>query len=604
LPDGVEVHHRDRIVEVQEELRSTPGVTVLIHDQFCAAELRRSRKRGTLRMPTKRIVINHRVCEGCGDCGDVSNCLSVQPLDTPLGRKTTIDQASCNYDESCLEGDCPAFMTVEPGEASSGTAADAIDRLTADAGEVPDPAVDAARDLVRIRMAGIGGTGVVTVAQILSIAAMFDGWEVRGLDQTGLSQKAGPVISDVVLARSGRHSSNLVGDGQAHLLLGFDGLVAASDTAIRAASPDRTVTIASTHRTPTGRMITHPALPYPDDSIERRLDARSRPEANRFPDATALATALTGSSASANVFLLGVALQDGRVPISIASIERAIGLNGVAVDTNLAALDWGRRWAHDPGAVEALALTAPAAPDQPTLTVPDLPRALDDRVRAITDDDGLRRTIRPLAADLVGYQDVGYARRFLDAVTDAAVAERRAVPGSTRLTEGVARSLHKLMAYKDEYEVARLLLLPDTERAATAVGGPEAQITWHLHPPLLKALGMGSKIGMKAAWAKHAMRTLRAGKRVRGTRLDPFGRTEMRRIEAMLPAEFLSTMATVYAALDAERLDGAVAIAELPDMIRGYEDLKLRRVDEYRDRVAAALRGYAGEPAVVHPPTP
>jgi indolepyruvate ferredoxin oxidoreductase len=236
--------------------------------------------------------------------------------------------------------------------------------------------------------------------------------------------------------------------------------------------------------------------------------------------------------------------------------------------------------------------------------VPDLPRALDDRVRAITDDDTLRRTIRPLAADLVGYQDVGYARRFLDAVADAAVAERRADPGSTRLTAAVARSLHKLMAYKDEYEVARLLLLPDTERAATAVGGPEAQITWHLHPPSLKALGMGSKIGMKAAWAKHAMRTLRAGKRVRGTRLDPFGHTEMRRIEATLPAEFLTTMATVYAALDAEHLDGAVTIAELPDMIRGYEELKLRRVAEYRDRVTVALRGYASEPAVAHPPTP
>ena len=249
LPKGVEVHDRTDIVAVQDDLRSTPGVTVLIHDQACAAELRRARRRGKLRMPTRRIVINHRICEGCGDCGDVSNCLSVQPLDTPLGRKTTIDQASCNFDESCLQGDCPSFMTVEidrrparPAAAQSGP------RL--DIG--PDPALDPSADHIRVRMAGIGGTGVVTVAQILATAALLDGWEVRGLDQTGLSQKAGPVISDVVLARPGAISSNLVGARQAEVILGFDALVAASDGAISAADPATTTVIATTHRTPDG----------------------------------------------------------------------------------------------------------------------------------------------------------------------------------------------------------------------------------------------------------------------------------------------------------------------------------------------------------------
>ncbi|MEL6983287.1 MAG: indolepyruvate ferredoxin oxidoreductase family protein, partial [Actinomycetota bacterium] len=261
LPKGVDVHDREHIVEVQEELRRVPGVTVLIHDQYCAAELRRGRRRGTLTMPTRRVVINHRICEGCGDCGDVSNCLSVQPVQTPLGRKTTIDQASCNLDDSCLKGDCPAFMTVEPGSGDASTSSPAIGRPTdepADGPLVPDPVWIAPDDLVRIRLAGIGGTGVVTVAQILATAAMFDGWEVRGLDQTGLSQKAGPVISDVVLARAGEGSSNLVGRGQADLLLGFDALVAAGDAAIAGADPDRTVVVASTTTTPTGAMITSP----------------------------------------------------------------------------------------------------------------------------------------------------------------------------------------------------------------------------------------------------------------------------------------------------------------------------------------------------------
>ena len=311
LPKGVKVHDRTDIVAVQEDLRSTPGVTVLIHDQACAAELRRARRRGKLRMPTRRVVINHRICEGCGDCGDVSNCLSVQPLDTPLGRKTTIDQASCNFDESCLQGDCPAFMTVEIDDsdaAGEGAGAPAVPN------PVPDPTVDPSADHVRVRMAGIGGTGVVTVAQIVATAALLDGWEVRGLDQTGLSQKAGPVISDVVLARPGAISSNLVGARQAEVILGFDALVAASDAAISAADPATTTVIATTHRTPTGRMVAHPDLVYPAEVVEARLAAATKADGNRLVDATALASALAGSAAAANVLLLGIAVQDGRIP--------------------------------------------------------------------------------------------------------------------------------------------------------------------------------------------------------------------------------------------------------------------------------------------------
>ncbi len=587
LPKGVEVTDRDHIVEVQEELRATPGVTVLIHDQYCAAELRRGRRRGTLTMPTRRVVINHRICEGCGDCGDVSNCLSVQPVETPLGRKTTIDQASCNFDESCLKGDCPAFMTVETS-GRSGEAASAVDAPDL---VVPDPTPTTPSDLVRIRLAGIGGTGVVTVAQILATAAMFDGWEVRGLDQTGLSQKAGPVISDVVLARPGVGSSNLVGSGQADLLLGFDALVAASGPAIAGAARERTTVVASTTTTPTGAMITAPATTYPVDSIERRLADAGRNDHQHLVDATALASGLVGSPAAANVLLLGVAVQAGAVPVSVEALERAIELNGVSVEANLDALDWGRRWAVDPDLVDGLVPTGRPGQDPTSIvTVGDLPAALADRIGSITPDGPaeLGDLLELLTADLVDYQDEAYAASFLDHVERANRAERGVAPDSWTLTETVARGLHKLLAYKDEYEVARLLLLPEADEAARAVAGEDAEVTWHLHPPMLSAMGLDRKLPV-GAWGRPAMRALRAGKRLRGTRLDPFGRTEMRRLERALPDEYRRAMDGVYRSLRADLLPSAVEIAGLPDGVRGYEGLKLRRAAEFRSAMTEAL---------------
>ena len=622
LPAGVRVHDRTDIVQVQEDLASTAGVTVLIHDQFCAAELRRARKRGKLTMPTKRIAINHRICEGCGDCGDVSNCLSVQPIHTLLGRKTTIDQASCNFDYSCVHGDCPAFVTVdvEESDAAESSSASAAGLLSVPKDEVPDPptadrdhdrdASGGARDLVRIRLAGIGGTGVVTVAQVLSTAAMLDGWDVRGLDQTGLSQKAGPVVSDIVLARGGRTSSNLVGSGQADLLLGFDGLVAASDNAVSATDGDRTVAVVSHHRTPTGRMISEPATPYPDDEIIDRLSAATRSADNLFLDATKLAEALTGGAAQANMLLLGVALQDGWIPVGVAAIEEAIELNGVAVEANLVALDWGRRWAHDSSTVEAYAAVGGSAvttarPATELVTVEPVPTHLLDRITALAerfdeaavdgDDERdveppLADTLAMLAGDLVGFQDRAYAECFVADVEAAAAAEIGVGSTTGVFTTTVARSMHKLMAYKDEYEVARLMLLPEADRTVAEVGGAggDAKVSWQLHPPILKALGLGRKLSISTK-LRPAIVALRAGKRMRGTRLDPFGRTEMRRTEASLPDEFRQTLARLSLVMRADLLEAAVAVVALPDQVRGYEDLKLRRIAEYREQVAAAL---------------
>jgi len=584
LPKGVDVFDRDDIVDVQETLRAIPGVTVLIHDQYCAAELRRDRKRGNAETPTKRIVINHRICEGCGDCGDVSNCLSVQPIETPLGRKTTIDQASCNFDYSCAKGDCPAFMVVDvdPDKVTNSPAKDNV---------APTPPSDPTsplrgQDFVRIRTAGIGGTGVVTVAQILSTAAMFDGWEVRGLDQTGLSQKAGPVLSDIVLAKPGATGSNIIGAGQADVLIGFDALVAASDGAISGTDPSRTVAIVSSSSTPTGHMISHPETAYPDESIAQRL-ASATAEITEV-DASRLGEQLTGGGAQANVFLLGVAFQAGSLPVSAAAIEQAIELNGVAVQANLAAFDWGRRWVDSPEAVERHAYeSTEAATATSIVSVPDLPPRLQTRVRSIASGE-LAKTLSLLTADLVAYQDEAYAGVFLDDVDQAARAEQSVRPDSVELTEAFARSMHKLMAYKDEYEVARLMMLPEARQAAEEVGGKDANVQWKLHPPLAKALGLKKKMTF-ASWSEPAFVGLRAAKGLRGTRFDPFGRTEMRRMERSLPGEFREAMQTVFDHLGEGNFELAVDAAKLADVVRGYEELKIRRVAEFRSELAAAV---------------
>jgi indolepyruvate ferredoxin oxidoreductase len=583
LPGGVEVWDRTRMLEAQERLAKVAGVTVLIHDQECAAELRRARKRGRAATPTTRVMINHRICEGCGDCGDVSNCLSVEPIDTPFGRKTTIDQASCNLDYSCLEGDCPSFMTIEmPDQARP-------DILSPP--PVPDPVVADPATVVTARLAGIGGTGVVTVAQILATAAMFDGWDVRGLDQTGLSQKAGPVISDLTLARSGAASSNLIGRGEATVILAFDQLVAAADNALEAGAVGRTRIVGSTHTSPTGRMISRPEIPFPTATeIETRLTARSIGEDSLWVDSVDLTRRLVGDAAPANVFLLGVAIQAGFIPVEPASIEQAIELNGVAVDANRAAFGWGRRWADEPTATEAVADAAAPAPASSIVTVPKLPRALARRVSDLEATVG--SVVEMLTADLIAYQNRAYAGRYLDLVERVHRHEvGLSADPSTALTTAVAHNLHKLMAYKDEYEVARLMLLPEARAEADAVAGRRTKVTWRLHPPVLRALGMKRKLRL-GPWAAPAIRALRAGKRLRGTRIDPFGRTRMRRLERDLRDEYVRAIEDLLDGLTARTHGHAVEIAGLPDMVRGYEALKERRAADYREQLAAALAGY------------
>ncbi len=562
FPPSVDIWDRSRLADAQRILADTPGVTVLLHEQGCAAEKRRARSRGTLAAPGFRVVINERVCEGCGDCGDKSGCLSVQPVDTPFGRKTRIHQTSCNFDLSCMEGDCPSFATVT------------VDPEAADEHEFPSPPDDMPephRPLVgaeafTVRLTGIGGTGVVTVSQILGTAAMLAGLEVRGLDQTGLSQKAGPVVSDLRIASESAPATNHASAAGVDTILAFDLLVGASDSNLLGARADRTVVVASTDAVPTGAMVTQPELALPDgDTLLQRVAQVSRAGDNRFLDAAALADGLLGSTASANVIVLGAAVQAGALPIPTEHVRRAIELNGVAVEQNLAAFRWGRAWIEDREAVERAA-------DMPVGVAPETAEELIGR----------------LAGDLADYQSERYAARFTKVVERAMRAELQLDPESTAFTEAVARNLHKLMAYKDEYEVARLLLNDEAVRQYESVGGAETTVTYHLHPPMLRALGLDRKLELQRS-AVPALKVLRGSKRVRGTVADPFRWAEVRRLERAMIPEYVGAVDRLIDELTADNHLESIAIAELPDRVRGYEHLKVRRAKEYRAELARRL---------------
>jgi len=565
FPAEVDVWDRSRLKEAEHLLADIKGVTVLIHDQPCAAENRRGRSRGTIPTPGFRVVINERICEGCGDCGDKSNCLSVQPVETQYGRKTRIHQTSCNFDFSCLQGDCPSFatVTIDPRSAKKRAAS----RPTPPA-SLPDqsPAIVNA-DEFTVRLTGIGGTGVITVSQILGTAAMFAGRAVRGLDQTGLSQKAGPVVSDVRITTHGAPSSNHANASGVDCILAFDLLVGASDSNLVGALADRTVMVASTDAVPTGMMVTHPEMPLPaGDALLERVSEVTRVADNRYLDAAALARGLLGSTTNANIIMLGVAVQTGAIPVPSDAIEQAITLNGVAIETNLAAFRWGRAWATDQAAVESAA-------DMPVTPQPESLTDLIDR----------------LATDLVAYQSESYSNRFRSVVERALDAERACDTDSTAFTEAVALNLYKLMAYKDEYEVARLLLEDEATEAYEAVGGPNTTVTYHLHPPMLRSLGMDRKLELQRT-AIPAMKALRAAKSVRGTLADPFRWGEVRRVERAMIPEYVAAVEQLAGRLTVATLDDSVKVASLPDQVRGYEDLKLSRAKNYREELARRLR--------------
>ncbi|HZO04755.1 MAG TPA: DUF6537 domain-containing protein, partial [Solirubrobacterales bacterium] len=561
------VRHRDELAGVEAELATTDGVTVLIYDDRCATEERRLRKRGQLPAPSKRVWINERVCEGCGDCGEKSTCLSVQPVETELGRKTRIHQASCNQDYSCLDGDCPSFLVVEPGRR------EAPDRPAPPA-ELPAPPAPPAGEVL-VRMPGIGGTGVVTVSQILQMAAHLDGIEATGLEQIGLAQKGGPVTSDVRFAADGIRGGLRASRGRADAIIGFDLLGAASEANLEVADPARTVAIVNTGETPTAQMVTDVAATAAEaEQMRRRIDAATRSEDNIYLDAEGISLGLFGDHMPANMLLIGVAFQAGCLPLSAAAIERAIELNGAAVEVNIEAFRWGRA---------AVALPAELARVAPSpLPAPEPDQALAALLAEREMPAALRGLLARRGTDLVGYQSRRYACEYVEDVLGVATAIEAAIgAGAEPLALAYARNLHKLMAYKDEYEVARLHLDELEAARLRAELGEGAKVKVMLHPPLLRAMGMKRKLAFGRT-ARPLLGLLRRGKFLRGRALDPFGRAHVRRIERELIGEYRELVATALAELTPECAHLFAELIDLPDRIRGYEGIKLASVERFR----------------------
>ncbi len=570
LAPGTSVHHRRDMEAIQRELRDTPGCTILVYDQTCASEKRRRRKRGTFPDPAKRAFINPAVCEGCGDCSKASNCLSVQPLATEFGTKRKIDQSSCNKDFSCVEGFCPSFVTVHGGGLRKRP------KIDAKPFDLPDPVLPSLASPWNILVTGIGGTGIVTIGALLGMAAHLDGLHVTSLDMMGMAQKGGSVFSHIRLAADAAQLHGLrVSRGAADLLLACDMVVAASKDALATLRAGVTHAVLNTHESPTGDFVMDTSTSLPGTRLRRSIAAHVGEAATDQLDATALATALMGDAIATNPFMLGYAWQKGLVPLSLESLLQAITLNGTAIEANKAAFNWGRAAAADFARVVAAAGIAPE---------PTAPKTLDEMIASRSDQ-------------LTAYQSRRYARRYQALVDRVRAREEVLFSGGTALTEAVARNFHKLMAYKDEYEVARLHADPAFRASLQAQFEGVRRIEFHLAPPLLARRDKTTGHLVKRSfgpWMFKAFAVLAKFKALRGTALDPFGRSDERRVERALIDEYEATIATVLQHLSAPTLSVAVAIAELPDKIRGFGHVKertLRQAAAERDRLLVRLAG-------------
>jgi indolepyruvate ferredoxin oxidoreductase len=583
-PPGLTIHHRDDLVAVQKELAEIPGVTVLIYDQTCAAEKRRRRKRGTFPDPDKRVIINELVCEGCGDCGVQSNCVSVQPLETEWGRKRTIDQSSCNKDFSCVKGFCPSFVTVHGATLKKGVGVAADHDLPA----LPEPTLPAIEQTYNIIVTGVGGTGIVTTGGILGMAAHLEGRGIGVLDMAGLAQKGGAVFSHIRIAESPDMIHAIrVAAGRADLVLGGDIVVAGTRKVLAAVKHGATEVVVNTAEFLPGEFTRNADFSLPTERLKRTIVADAGPEKTHFIDASRIATALFGQSIGANLFLVGYAYQLGAIPLSSASIERAIDLNGEAVTMNKAAFHWGRHAVANPDAIAKLA--------KPTPAVSSGARRLSESF-----DEMVARRV----AFLTDYQNAAYAARYRRWVDKVKAAEAARAPGKCGLADAVARYLFKLMAYKDEYEVARLYTDGAFQKQVEAeFGGDNLRYEFHLAPPLFarrdKATGLPRKMHF-GPWILPVFRLLAKFKGLRGTPLDPFGRTLERRTERKLIADYEAMLDEVVGSLTPENHAVAVGLAAIPEKIRGFGHVKQRHLAAAKaDEAALFEQLRAGGPVLL-----
>ncbi|HEV2630128.1 MAG TPA: indolepyruvate ferredoxin oxidoreductase family protein [Pseudolabrys sp.] len=560
-PRGLKVHHRDELDAVQRDLTTVPGVSVLIYDQTCAAEKRRRRKRGTFPDPDKRVVINDLVCEGCGDCGQKSNCVSVQPLVTEWGRKRTIDQSSCNKDYSCVKGFCPSFVTVHGAKLKKGESVAEPATWSA----LPEPAMPLTNHPYGIIVTGVGGTGIVTVGAILGMAAHLEGKGVGIIDMAGLAQKGGAVFSYIRIANTPDdiHAIRIAAAG-ADLVLGGDIVVVGNKKVLGAIKAGNTRVIVNTAEFLPGDFTRNADFTLPTERLKRAITGAAGAPRSHFVDANRLATALLGQSIGANMFMLGYAYQLGGLPVSGEALEKAIEMNGEAVAMNIAAFRYGRRAAIDPDAVEALVAPAP-----------------QQRNDSLHLSESLDETVARREAFLTAYQSRRYARRYRTLVDKVRAAEAEKVPGKSELTEAVARYLFKLMAYKDEYEVARLY--SDTgfvERVKAQFDG-DLRFEFHLAPPLLAKVDPATGEPKKISYGPRmltAFRILSKFRFLRGTLLDPFGRSAERRTERQLIVDYRGLIDMLVAELTPANHATAVALASIPEKIRGYGPVKQRHL--------------------------
>jgi indolepyruvate ferredoxin oxidoreductase len=569
FPAGATIHHRRELDAVQRELREIEGLTVLIYDQTCAAEKRRRRKRGHYPDPPKRAFINDLVCEGCGDCSAASNCVSVQPLETEFGRKRQIDQSNCNKDFSCVEGFCPSFVTVHGGRPKRAVKpAFAVDDLF---GNLPVPPARPLEQPYNILIAGIGGTGVITIGALLGMAAHLEGKGCSALDFTGLAQKNGAVMSHVRIAAQPEDIGAVrIAAGGADLLLGCDIVVSASPAGLSRAEYTKTRAIINADLQPTASFVINPDIDFEIGAMQRAIRDAVGDDHLDIVDATGIATALLGDSIATNAFMLGFAFQKGLVPLSLEAICKAIELNGAAVEMNTRAFSWGRLAAADMARVREAARFR-AKPERPAKT--------------------LDEAIAYRGAFLTDYQDSTYAARYLQLVAAVRRAESAALPGSVELTEAVAKNLFKLMAYKDEYEVARLYADGAFAEKLRERFDGDFRLSFHLAPPLLARRDPLTGHLQKreyGAWMLPAFRLLARLKFLRGTAFDPFGYTSDRKAERQLIADYEAAIPRYTVGLRADRIAAVTRLARLPEMIRGYGHIKEDAIHKFTAERARA----------------
>ena len=561
-PTGLTIRHRDELLEVETELAGVAGVTVLIYDQTCAAEKRRRRKRGEFPDPDKRAFINELVCEGCGDCGVKSNCVSIQPKETEFGRKRAVDQSNCNKDFSCVDGFCPSFVTVRGAKLRK------AERGLQAPPSTPEPERREILDRpYSILITGVGGTGVVTIGAILGMAAHLENKGAAMIDMAGLAQKGGAVFSHVKLARRPEDIRAIrVAASSADLVLGCDFIVSGERGVLAAMRGKATGVVVNAAEVFPGDFTRQPDFSLPTERLRRSIETASGGGA-KFIDATTAATALLGASIGANMFMLGYAYQAGYVPLSSAAIRRAIELNGEAVAMNQAAFDWGRAAFVTPEATQA---PAPA-------------------------EETLETTLARRVEFLTQYQNRAYAERYERFVRSVAEGERAKTPGRDDLALVVAKNLFKLMAYKDEYEVARLYVDGAFQRKLEATFEGDLKLEFHLAPPLFAkrdpSTGHLKKMRF-GAWMMTAFKALASLRGLRGTALDPFGRTQERREERALIGEYEALIREIMSSLGADNHAQAVALASLPEKIRGFGHVKTANLAKTRADWSAGVEAW------------